>query len=236
MEAKRKILISLMSDSHSKHRGVEVHLPGGDILLHSGDLSSMGYKHEIESFCGWFSRVPNYTYRIFIAGNHDWGFQKDPEMVREILERYPNIIYLEDSAAILEFVGNPPLKVWGSPWQPEFCNWAFNLPRNGEVLKDKWAMIPEDTDILLTHGPAWGFVDRVVGDYEHLGCELLTERILEVKPKIHLCGHIHSGYGHIENEGTHHINASILDERYAFTQKPINLELDMGTGEVEFLF
>ena len=236
MESKRKILISLMSDSHNKHKGIEKHLPGGDILLHSGDISSMGYKHEIESFCGWFSRVPGYTYRIFIAGNHDWGFQKAPEMTLEILQRYPNIIYLEDSAATLEFPGEKSLKIWGSPWQPAFYNWAFNLPRMGDELKEKWAIIPEDTDILLTHGPAWGFVDRVVGEYNHLGCELLAERILEVKPKIHLCGHIHSGYGYVDNEGTYHINGSVLDERYYYTQKPINLELDVESGEIEFLF
>ena len=126
------------------------------------------------------------------------------------------------------------VKVWGSPWQPEFYNWAFNLPRKGEELKNKWDLIPSDIDILITHGPSFGKVDKVIGQYDNLGCELLTERIQTIKPKIHVCGHIHSGYGYVFDGQTHYINASVLDENYYFTQKPLSVEWNKETNEIDF--
>jgi hypothetical protein len=127
------------------------------------------------------------------------------------------------------------IKIWGSPWQPEFCNWAFNLPRNGDELKGKWDMIPVNTDILVTHGPAWGFVDTIKGTTTHLGCELLTEKIKEVKPKIHVCGHIHSGHGYMFDGYTHFINAAVLGERYSYENKPISVNWNPKTNELEFI-
>ena len=123
---------------------------------------------------------------------------------------------------------------YGSPWQPYFHNWAFNLPRNGAELEEKWAMIPPRTDILITHGPSWGYVDQVKGRPEHLGCELLTAYIDNIKPKIHVCGHIHSGYGYAYDGITHYFNASVLNERYNFENKPFNIEWDKETNEVIF--
>jgi Icc-related predicted phosphoesterase len=123
------------------------------------------------------------------------------------------------------------IKIYGSPWQPEFYNWAFNLPRNGWELWQKWSDIPVDTDILITHGPAYGFVDKVIGRPENLGCELLAERIKTIKPKIHVCGHIHSGRGIIFNDGTLYINASVLDEQYNYTKKPFTIDFDFETNE-----
>jgi Icc-related predicted phosphoesterase len=96
-------------------------------------------------------------------------------------------------------------------------------------------MIDDDTDILITHGPAWGYVDRVVGRSEHLGCELLTNRIMAFKPKIHICGHIHSGYGYTTNGDTHFINAAVLDERYEFTQNPLTFDWDKSTNVIDFI-
>jgi Icc-related predicted phosphoesterase len=126
--------------------------------------------------------------------------------------------------------------IYGSPWQPEFYNWAFNLPKNGFGLAGKWEAIPDNTDILITHGPAFGTLDTVVGRrHDHLGCELLAERIEVVKPKIHICGHIHSGYGYYWNGHTHFFNASVLDEQYEYTQKPMTFDWNKETNEIEFL-
>jgi len=130
---------------------------------------------------------------------------------------------------------NTAVKVWGSPWQPEFFNWAFNLPRAGEELKEKWDMIPMNIDILVTHGPAWGHLDTVIGNPMNLGCEVLTERINVVKPKIHVFGHIHSGYGYKFDGDTHYFNAAALSERYNYENKPFNVEWDPETNEIEFL-
>jgi hypothetical protein len=129
------------------------------------------------------------------------------------------------------------VKIYGSPWQPEFYNWAFNLPRNGEELKAKWAAIPDYTEILITHGPAQGYLDTSGPPYNepNLGCELLTKRIKEVKPKIHVCGHIHGGYGYMFDGDTHFFNASILNERYEFRNKPMTFDWDRDTNEVTFV-
>lgn len=233
------MIISLISDTHNKHKQCTQDLPGGDLLLHGGDISSMGYEHEIKEFLIWYSRLHNYKTKAFIAGNHDWGFQDNIGKVKNILSDYPNVIYLQDD---LHLLGedyddyDKRIKFWGSPWQPEFYNWAFNLPRNGEELKYKWSLIPVDTDILITHGPAWGYLDTTEWDRtQHLGCELLTNRIKEIKPKIHICGHIHSGRGYSFDGDTHYFNASILNERYEYAHKPFTFDWDRETNTVTFL-
>lgn len=232
--------ITFISDTHNKHNQVTSSLPGGDLLVHTGDISSMGYKHEIQQFLKWFNSLDNYTHKIFIAGNHDWGFQNNVEKVKGLLTDYQNIDYLEDDWIVVgdsdpHDVNVKTAKIYGSPWQPEFYNWAFNLPRNGEELKAKWDMIPMDTDILLTHGPAWGHLDTVVGQTENLGCELLSQRIEAIRPKIHVCGHIHTGYGYKFDGQTHFFNAAVLNERYDFTQKPMTVDWNPETNELTFV-
>ena len=224
--------ITLISDTHNKHKYITNDLPGGDLLIHAGDISSMGYEHEIREFCKWYNSLDNYTNKVFIAGNHDWGFQINTEKVKEILDFYGNITYLQDNEVL---VGEKLVSIYGSPWQPEFYNWAFNLPRKGDELKEKWDNIPSNTDILITHGPAYGYVDKVIGRTENLGCELLTERIKELKPKIHVCGHIHSGYGYTFDGDTHYINASVLNESYIYYNKPLTIDWNPETNEIEFL-
>jgi len=227
------IKLTLFSDTHSKHKWIPTdHLSGGDILIHTGDISTMGYEHEFLNFLNWFNSIPSYTYKVFIGGNHDWVFQQQPDHVKRVMKYYPNITYLMDDFVYFAEWG---LKVYGSPWQPEFYNWAFNLPRNGEELEWVWSKIPDDTDILLTHGPAYGFVDKVIGRYDNLGCEKLAERIKVVQPTLHVCGHIHSGNGVAYNGKTTHINASVLNERYDYAYKPYNVELNLETKEVEIL-
>jgi calcineurin-like phosphoesterase family protein len=194
----------------------------------------MGYPREIKDFCKWFNGIEGYTHKIFIAGNHDWGFINHIDKVTETLEKYDGITYLQDDLYLVgqdETDYNDMIKIYGSPWQPEFYNWAFNLPRNGWELGQKWSDVPVDTDILITHGPAYGFVDKVIGRPENLGCELLAERIKTIKPKIHVCGHIHSGRGIIFNDGTLYINASVLDEQYNYTKKPFTIDFDFETNE-----
>lgn len=225
--------ITLLSDTHNKHKQITSDLLGGDILIHSGDISSMGRNHEIKDFCEWFNNIEGYTHKIFIAGNHDWGFQDNVEETMQIVNSYKTIDYLQDNLLMVGGNYDEMIKIWGSPWQPEFYNWAFNLPRNGEELKSKWDMIVPDVDILITHGPAFGYVDKVIGSPDNLGCELLRDKIKTIKPKIHVCGHIHSGRGIVFNNGTLYINASVLDERYHYTQTPFTIDFDFKTSEWE---
>lgn len=231
----KNMKITFISDTHTKHNQVNSFLPGGDVIIHAGDVSSMGYKHELQQFLKWFNGLDNYTHKIFIAGNHDWGFQDSPEMCKELLEFYDKVTYLQDDLEVIGEDYSTSVKVWGSPWQPEFHNWAFNLPRMGEEMKGKWDMIPKDTDILVTHGPAWSHLDTVIGNSMNLGCELLYEQLEVVKPKIHVFGHIHSGYGYKFDGDTHYFNAAVLGEDYNFTQKPMTVEWDPETNELEFL-
>ena len=232
---KNKLRITFISDTHNKHKQLTSLLPGGDLIVHAGDLSSLGYQHEIQSFCTWFNKLENYDHKVFISGNHDFMFEKDPAQAKEIWTSYKDIDYLQDEVMGIQIGDNPEIKIYGSPWQPEFYNWAFNLPRNGAELEAKWAAIPNDIDILITHGPAHGYLDRVMGGWENLGCEKLTEAIKIKKPKIHVCGHIHSGYGYIFDGDTHYINACVLNEGYNFTNKPLTIDWNPETNEIDFL-
>lgn len=228
--------ITFISDTHNKHKQITSHLPGGDLIIHAGDATSRGYKHEIQQFLKWFNGLDNYTHKIFIAGNHDFGFQDNPNECKEILDFYNKVTYLQDNMELIGQDYQTAVKIWGSPWQPEFFDWAFNLPRMGEQLKEKWNNIPTDIDILVTHGPAWSNLDTIkFNPGVNLGCELLNERIGVIGPKIHVCGHIHTGYGYKFNGQTHFINAAVLDEHYMFTQKPLNVEWNPETNEIEFI-
>jgi Icc-related predicted phosphoesterase len=228
--------ITFISDTHTRHHEITQDLPGGDLLVHSGDLMNSGRNIEdIKSFCKWFDSLDQYTHKVFIAGNHDRLFQNDYHGAMEIVNSYKNITYLQDDWVE---VGddNEMVKIYGSPWQPWFYDWAFNLQRNGIGLASKWEAIPEDTDIVVTHGPAYGMVDTVAGrQYDNLGCELLRERLDLIKPSIHTCGHIHTGYGHTLNEGTHYFNASVLDERYEYEQKPKTFDWNKETNTITFI-
>ncbi|MDF1816105.1 MAG: hypothetical protein P1V20_28145, partial [Verrucomicrobiales bacterium] len=107
-------------------------------------------------------------------------------------------------------------KIWGSPWQPEFHDWSFNLPR-GSALAEKWALIPEDTDILITHSPPRGILDLCShGGRE--GCDDLLKRVVELRPALHLFGHIHEAHGKEFHNETNYINASICNLGY----RPVN--------------
>ena len=232
----KKYKITLISDTHNKHKQITQDLPGGDILIHAGDISSMGYEHEIREFCKWFNNLDNYTHKIFIAGNHDWGFQDYPDKVKEILDFYNKITYLQDDFIYVGEDSQDMIKIYGSPWQPRFMNWAFNADRGDDIMQH-WNKIPTDTDILITHGPAFGYLDTIVGQGIPLGCEDLTDKIAEIKPKMHICGHIHSGHGHkISTDGkVNFFNASVLGEHYTYQYKPINIEWDKEVNEVIFI-
>jgi predicted phosphohydrolase len=227
--------ITLFSDSHSLHNKITSDLPGGDLICHGGDSTSMGREKEILDFCKWYDGL-NYTHKVFIAGNHDWGFQNNVENINKILEDHKEISYLQDNEMIIKVNDEPEVKIYGTPWQPEFYNWAFNLPKNGPGLASKWEAIPEDTDILITHGPPFGKLDDVEGKRGiHLGCELLAERINEIKPKICIFGHIHTGYGHYFDGHTHFFNAAVLNENYRYAHLPFTFDWNPITNEITWL-
>jgi len=208
--------IVCLSDTHNYNEQIAV--PDGGILIHAGDATIQGTIDEIVLFNEWFTNLPH-PHKIFVAGNHDWLFETSNRLARTLLDS--SIHYLEDSSVEIE-----NLKIYGSPWQPRFFDWAFNLTR-GTELAEKWRLIPGDTDILITHGPPFGILDEVPRQYwiENTGCDELRKRIEQVRPRLHVFGHIHCGYGQMEKFGVQFVNASNCDESYEPVNSPIVIDL-----------
>lgn len=209
------MIIVCMSDTHLRHTKALIDVPLGDILIHAGDAAIEGTELELMEFFDWFASLPH-PHKIYVAGNHDCLFEKDPERARSLVPA--GVTYLEDSGVLIN-----GLSIWGSPWQPEFYNWAFNLPR-GSRLKEKWDLIPSGTDILVTHGPPMGALD-MNGEREFVGCADLRDAVDRVRPKLHVFGHIHSSYGKVTWGGTTFVNASVCDEAYRPFHRPIVVEV-----------
>lgn len=205
----------LISDTHGQHR--ELNLPKGDVLVHAGDITFRG-EHEITAdFNAWLGELP-FAHKVVIAGNHDFNFELLPEQGKEFLS---NAIYLNDSGCEIDGV-----KFWGSPIQPWFMNWAFNRQR-GEEIKKHWDLIPDGTDVLITHGPPSGLLDQPFGKQPSVGCWDLFEAIERVKPQLHVFGHIHGGYGERQFQGVQYVNASVVDEAYKLKNAPIIYEMKL---------
>jgi Icc-related predicted phosphoesterase len=207
--------ITIVSDTHGLHN--QLQLPGGDLLIHAGDVTARGNETEVVQFLEWFKNQ-KYTHKIFIAGNHDWFFENETaEYIQSLIPK--EVTYLNDSGICID-----GYLIWGSPIQPTFFNWAFNRNRGDEINKH-WQLIPKNTDILITHGPPFGILDQTLRG-EKVGCEMLLEKVNEVQPKLHVFGHIHEGYGMIKKENSTFVNASVLDIGYRYKNEPINLVME----------
>ena len=200
------MIIDCISDLH----GQTPELPGGDVLIIAGDLLSHGGLIEQFHFDRWLE-VQDYKHKIIVAGNHD-NFIRDDGFVVNNFRQY-NVDYLEDSGCVIEGI-----KFWGSPWSLLFngihpqCK-AFTGSES--ALKKHWDLIPDDTQVLITHGPAFGILD-LLENGDNAGSKTLTERIDHLKNlRVHICGHIHEARGSYINP-THvkFINASMVDRRY----------------------
>lgn len=206
-----------LSDTHNRTEGLTV--PEGDLLLHAGDLTGSGSEEEVEQAAGWLASLPH-RHKVVVAGNHDWLFQREPAKARALLAQVPGLTYLEDEAATVA-----GLSVHGSPWQPWFFDWAFNLPRDGEELAAVWAKVQPGVDVLLTHSPAHGILDRTL-DGREVGCERLRQALERIRPRLHVFGHIHEAAGTLERDGTRHVNAAVLDARYRRRRAPTVIDLE----------
>jgi Icc-related predicted phosphoesterase len=222
-----------LSDTHNRH--AEIDVPAGDVLVHAGDATMRGSRAEVQRFADWLIALPH-RHKVFVAGNHDWLFQREPKVAREMLGA--GVTYLEDSGVVIDGVS-----FWGSPWQPWMMSWAFNL-RRGEPLRRKWELVPAGTDVLVTHTPPHGIQDRVMkitgrafaaatGHDRHVGCEELRAALVRIRPRVHVFGHIHEGYGVTEEDGTRFVNPSCVDMHYREMQPPIVVDVERaltGTG------
>jgi len=203
------ITIVAISATHSLHRACEI--PDGDILVHAGDLTNQGALKDVEDFNDFLGSLPHRD-KIVIAGNHDFCFERNPREAEALLT---NCTYLRDRAVTVQGI-----RLWGSPWQPWFYDWAFNLQR-GAAIREKWDLIPPDTDVLITHGPPLGFGDMTSRGGEQVGCHDLLDAVRRVKPRLHIFGHIHEGAGVFDDGGTTFINASTCDLWYQPVNAPV---------------
>lgn len=204
------MIVDCISDLHGFHPELE----GGDLLIVAGDLTALDTRKEYEEFIRWLNFI-SYKYKkiIIIAGNHDGKIQ-----IYGLKPLPDNCEYLEDSGT--EFEG---LKIWGSPWTPEFCAWYF-MKKRGREMAEVWEKVPTDTDILITHGPPYGILDKC--EDRHLGCGRLRMALNRVKPKLHVFGHIHECGGRsIDMVTTKFVNASIMDGNYNAVNKPVRIIL-----------
>ena len=239
-----------ISDTHGFHRKVKV--PFGDVLIHSGDISNRGEKHQVEDFIDWLVNQPH-KYKIFIAGNHDICFDEHhplnenkldkhlmgehyspmkPSWLSNLLENLrDNVFYLENNGCEIEGV-----KFWGSPVTPWFGGdfWVFNKHR-GHDIKQVWDQIPLGTHVVITHGPVMYKCDYIPHQQFFAGCEELERKVQEVKPILHLSGHIHEGYSWAYNGNTEFFNGSVLDGNYEMKNDPWEIELNVHFKEVKVL-
>jgi predicted phosphohydrolase len=191
-----------VADTHLFHDERFV-VPAGDVLVHAGDMCRKGDLEELALAATWLAAQPH-RHKVVVAGNHDWAFQRSAVAARMLLRSMvPGVVYLEDEGAAIDGV-----RFWGSPWQPEFNGWAFNLKR-GKPLARMWAKIPKGLDVLVTHGPPDGIGDRSGYDGDaRAGCEELRARVAEVTPRLHLFGHIHQDGGFWQEGATAFANVT----------------------------
>jgi Icc-related predicted phosphoesterase len=210
------VRIVALSDTHCKHK--QVFIPDGDILIHAGDMTGLGKYNEFISMGNWFYKMKEkFKHRIIIAGNHDWGLMHQKEL---ILDAHfdSDVIYLEDSGIELESI-----KFYGTPWMLEYYYWAFM--RTEDELVKYYAAIPDDTEVLITHAPPFGILDKAM-DGDKCGSRALYERIKQLpKLKHHIFGHIHESYGSETINGVGFHNVCSLNGNYRYQNPPAVIDI-----------
>jgi len=208
--------ITCISDLH----GLKPDLKGGDLLIVAGDLTARDTPDQHEEFLGWLELQP-YKHKVIVAGNHDGYISSHYKDYKGICSSM-NFRYLQDSSCVVH-----GYKIYGMPWTKPFKDWPFMAPE--KLMREKVAKIPYDVDILVTHGPQLGILDISGG--ECLGCPVLRDRIPELDNlKLHVFGHIHSGYGqgkHVysQNSGLISVNCSLMTNDYQPGNEPVYLVL-----------
>lgn len=205
------IRLVLMSDTHGHHRQVEV--ADGDLLIHAGDFTFFnGSTFAIRDFSDWLGQLPHRS-KVLIPGNHDSGFV-DPAF-RELIT--------EATLLINEGTVMQGLRIWGSPCTPN--DWGVFGPGTAQEREGLFSRIPEDTDILVTHGPPRGILDQSALGGKHQGCDQLLTAVRRVRPRVHVFGHVHQHYGMVRSAGTLFVNAALAASDYSIAKCPIVLEI-----------
>ena len=205
MQVSAVTTVACLSDTHLRHGDITV--PDADILIHAGDACGRGEGWEVADFHEWMFSLPH-RHKVYVPGNHDWDCERRPMYWRAMFASL-GMHCLIDEAVEIE-----GLRIYGSPWQPEFCQWAFNVER-GRKLAAIWSRIPADTQVLVTHGPPAGILDVAPSD-RGVGCHDLRRRVGQLADlKLHVFGHVHHSAGQMRgHRNALFVNAAICDERY----------------------
>lgn len=238
-ERAKVLRVVIVSDTHSGHSEIPPEsIPPADVLIHAGDFTDVGHPRDVDSFCTWLDSLKHVAHKIVIAGNHDisldapfyqrswrrFGHPKPFDTAALVGRLKESCIYLDHECVSIDGV-----TFFGSPYQPEFCDWAFNLGRENFECYDKWASIPaiveryatltgcpNRIDVLITHGPPLFMLDRCAPRMEHQGCLDLLDFAMAARPYLHAFGHIHEDFGVVRHQetGTLFANASMMDLQY----------------------
>lgn len=204
--------VTCISDTHGNHN--QVKLGSGDLLIHAGDFLTYSNEDTLRDFAEWI-KEQDYAYKVVCAGNHDWICQLNPNLTEKVFAENGIIYGVDKSFDINGY------KVFTSPWQPYFGGWAFNLSEND--LSKVWSRIPMNTDILVTHGPPFGILDKN-SDNRPCGSISLMEKVKRLTNlKLHVFGHIHEEYGQKK------IQLSLPPQR-AITHSPLFINASLTGG------
>lgn len=204
--------VCAVSDLHLK----EPDLPEADLGLLAGDLTFRGTLKEYKQSMYYLqSQRHKFKDAYCTLGNHDGGLFLELGH-REEFEKETGWKILID-----ETVEVQGIRLFGSPYTPEFCNWFWSYERPTNRWKD---LIQEGTSIVFTHGPCYGILDMTPRG-EKVGCYDLGHRIRQVKPRAVICGHIHHSYGQETIDETTYYNVSICDEMYGASNPPTVFEI-----------
>lgn len=211
-----------ISDTHGKHHKLD--LPDGDLLIHAGDFTSLGELTEVYSFANWLKDQPHEK-KIVVAGNHDKCLSRragQENLMAKVSLNEEGIYYLEDQS-----VDIANKKIYGTPWSLQFGNWAFM--GSEERLSMAYEKIPDDVDIVVSHGPPYGILDELErplpGEDPNAGSKSLKKKIDNIRPDIVVFGHVHEAYGEFKDSNAHYINASICNLDLNPNNDPIIVDL-----------
>ena len=205
--------ITCISDTHGQHKSKKLTQKlidsGADMLLYAGDLQANRFDNGV-SFINWLNLLP-IKYKVCTFGNHDFSYKE----TLKYSKKFDNTYFLVNESVEIE-----GLKIFGSPYSLPFGNWAFM--ESDDILKEYYSKIPDDTDILITHGAPFSILDKTWTDIR-TGSVSLLERVQELKNlKLHVFGHIHESYG-IDFTGKY-VNASSLNERHKMKNDPVIID------------
>lgn len=206
-----RLTLVVLSDTHALHRDLDV--PDADILIHAGDFTMFSRSNQaIVDFDAWLGELPH-RHKLVVPGNHEF-----------FLEKYESPMHVLRNARILvnKKIEIDGLRFWGSPVTP-LGNGAFGMASPIE-RRNLYRQIPDGTDVLITHGPPYGILDSAPGSDHHAGCEELFEAVKRVRPKLHIFGHIHPGYGTLSDGMTTFVNASLMGPYGALDRRPLLFE------------